>query len=167
MIECHSSFKKAAVYGPSISLLFSPSESASNRPTVDSAKLSRSPTMEPIGFFDGFSRFIPNNLNGMVAQQKFTFIDLFSGIGSFHYSLKQLGGECVLACDIDQNANSTYILNYNVVPHENIFDLQLEKIPESDLLCAGFPCQVEYRMEKSLERSSIPSVFPIIKHIKT
>nr|AOP19043.1 hypothetical protein [Halimeda discoidea] len=71
----------------------------------------------------------------------FTFIDLFSGIGSFHYSLKQLGGECVLACDIDKNANSTYIFNYGVVPHQNIFDLQLEQIPNSDLLCAGFPCQ--------------------------
>lgn len=34
-------------------------------------------------------------------QIQFTFIDLFSGIGSFHYSFKQLGGECVLACDID------------------------------------------------------------------
>ena len=46
-----------------------------------------------------------------------------------------------MACDIDQNANSTYIFNYGVVPHENIFDLQLEQIPDSDLLCAGFPCQ--------------------------
>lgn len=77
----------------------------------------------------------------MTPKPKFTFIDLFSGIGSFHYSLKQLGGECVLACDIDQNANSTYIFNYGVILHENIFDLQLEKIPDSDLLCAGFPCQ--------------------------
>lgn len=59
-------------------------------------------------------------------QTQFTFIDLFCGIGSFHYSLKELGGECVLACDIDHNANSTYILNYGVVPQENIFDLQLE-----------------------------------------
>lgn len=72
---------------------------------------------------------------------QFTFIDLFCGIGSFHYSLIKLGGECVFACDIDQNANSTYILNYGVVPQGNIFDLQLEQIPDSDLLCAGFPCQ--------------------------
>ena len=77
----------------------------------------------------------------ILKQKKFTFIDLFSGIGSFHYSLKKLGGECVLACDIDSNANSTYILNYGVVPHENIFDLQPEQIPNSDILCAGFPCQ--------------------------
>nr|YP_009130547.1 putative DNA methyltransferase [Tydemania expeditionis]CEO91077.1 putative DNA methyltransferase [Tydemania expeditionis] len=63
----------------------------------------------------------------------FTFIDLFSGIGSFHYSLKSLGGKCVLACDIDKNANSTYIFNYGVVPHKNIFDLQLEQIPNSDM----------------------------------
>ena len=71
---------------------------------------------------------------------KFTFIDLFSGIGSLHYSFKQLGGKCVLACDIDPNANSTYIFNSGVVPHENIWDLadrqQMEQIPDSDLLCA-------------------------------
>nr|AYC64168.1 hypothetical protein [Johnson-sea-linkia profunda] len=78
---------------------------------------------------------------GFFFKIEFTFIDLFSGIGSFHYSFKQLGGKCVLACDIDQNANSTYIFNYGVVPHKNIFDLQLEQIPKSDLLCAGFPCQ--------------------------
>ena len=68
-------------------------------------------------------------------------MDIFSGIGSFDYSLKQLGGQCVLACDMDQNANSTYIFNNGVVPHENIFDLQLQQIPDCDLLCAGFACQ--------------------------
>lgn len=71
---------------------------------------------------------------------QFTFIDLFCGIGFFHYSLKQLGGECVLAynCDIDPDGNSTYILNYGVLPYENIFDLQIKQIPSSDLLYVGF-----------------------------
>ena len=32
----------------------------------------------------------------------------------------------------------TYILNYGVLPYENMFDLPMEQIPYSDLLYAGF-----------------------------
>ena len=37
------------------------------------------------------------------AGHVFTFIDLFCGIGGFHQAMKSMGGECVLACDIDKN----------------------------------------------------------------
>ena len=102
-------------------------------------------------------------------NSKFTFIDLFSGIGSFHYSFKQLGGECVLACDIDQNANSTYILNYGVVPRENIFDLQLEQIPDSDLLCAGFPCQAfsNIGFKKAWKDTRSQVFYPLLNILKS
>ena len=32
-----------------------------------------------------------------------TFVDLFCGIGSFHYSFVKLGWKCVMACDIFEN----------------------------------------------------------------
>lgn len=103
-------------------------------------------------------------------KQKFTFIDLFSGIGSFHYSFKQLGGECVLACDIDQNANSTYIFNYGVVPQENIWTLadRLEQIPDSDLLCAGFPCQAfsKIGLKKAWKDTRAQVFYPLLKILK-
>ena len=43
----------------------------------------------------------------------FTFIDLFSGIGGFRIALDKLRGECLAFSEIDKDAISTYINNYN------------------------------------------------------
>lgn len=69
------------------------------------------------------------------------FIDLFCGIGSFHYSLKKLGFECVMACDINEPARKTYHANYGIVPLGDVTDIAPESVPSFDILCAGFPCQ--------------------------
>ena len=74
-------------------------------------------------------------------MKKFKFIDLFSGIGGFHQAMEQLGGECVLASEIDKYAVETYGENYNMDSHIDIRDLKVEDVPEHDVLCAGFPCQ--------------------------
>ena len=74
-------------------------------------------------------------------MKKFTFIDLFAGIGGFHQALVQLGGECVLASEIDSYAIETYEKNYNINSDIDIRDLKEEDIPKHDVLCAGFPCQ--------------------------
>ena len=34
-------------------------------------------------------------------MNRFRFVDLFSGIGGFHQAMEQLGGECVLAAEIE------------------------------------------------------------------
>ena len=71
----------------------------------------------------------------------FTFIDLFCGIGGFHQALTQLNGKCVFACDIDKVCRETYHNNYGLMPEEDITKLDISKIPNFDILCAGFPCQ--------------------------
>lgn len=71
----------------------------------------------------------------------FTFADLFSGIGGFHLGLSQLGGNCVVACDINTLANENYEENFGIKPLENIRELPSRLIPNFDILCAGFPCQ--------------------------
>lgn len=74
-------------------------------------------------------------------MHKFTFIDLFAGIGGFHQAMTQLGGKCVFASEIDQYAIETYKENYGIDSGINIRDVNVEEIPAHDVLCAGFPCQ--------------------------
>lgn len=71
----------------------------------------------------------------------FTFIDLFAGIGGFHYGLAQCGGKCVMASEIDPIAAGTYFWNYGINPLGDVCAIQSKDIPDFDVLCAGFPCQ--------------------------
>ena len=76
------------------------------------------------------------------------FVDLFAGIGGFHVALKSIGMKCVLACEIDKFARQTYLANFkesflkkdNLFP-DDIWSVDFKKMPDFDILCAGFPCQ--------------------------
>ena len=74
-------------------------------------------------------------------KNKFTFIDLFCGIGGFHQAMESLGGECVFASDIDADCRKTYEYNYGIKPQGDITKIEAKDIPAHDILCAGFPCQ--------------------------
>jgi DNA (cytosine-5)-methyltransferase 1 len=88
--------------------------------------------------------------NDDFTKKKFTFIDLFAGIGGFHLAFHELGGKCVFASEIDDNARKTYEYNFkklspelfnNGLFNKDIKSLMPQEIPDFDLLCAGFPCQ--------------------------
>lgn len=83
-------------------------------------------------------------------MKKFKFIDLFCGIGGFHQAMAQLGGKCVYACDIDEDCRKTYEANYGIRPDRDITKVNTSKIPEYDVLCAGFPCQAFSKAGKRL-----------------
>lgn len=74
---------------------------------------------------------------------KFTFIDLFAGIGGFRMAMQNLGGKCVFSSEWDEQAKKTYYANYGEVPFGDITkESTKNKIPANfDILCAGFPCQ--------------------------
>lgn len=78
----------------------------------------------------------PNNF-------KFTFIDLFAGIGGFRVALQNLGGKCIYTSEWDKEAQKTYKVNFGEVPFGDITNEKNKKfIPNNfDILCAGFPCQ--------------------------
>ena len=69
------------------------------------------------------------------------FIDLFCGIGGFHQALSNMDFECVFSCDMDKNCRRCYEYNYGIRPEGDIRSVDVESIPEFDILCAGFPCQ--------------------------
>ena len=71
----------------------------------------------------------------------FTFIDLFCGIGGFHIALKNLGGKCVFASDIDKDCREVYKTNYGLEPKGDITKINVDDIPDHDVLVGGFPCQ--------------------------
>lgn len=75
------------------------------------------------------------------ALKDYKFIDLFAGIGGFHYALKSFGAECVFASEIDKKAQNTYYLNHNIKPFGDITLINEKDIPKHDILCGGFPCQ--------------------------
>ena len=74
---------------------------------------------------------------------KFTFIDLFAGIGGFRIAMQNLGGKCVYSSEWDVQAQKTYLENYGEVPFGDITKESTKQfIPDNfDVLCAGFPCQ--------------------------
>lgn len=83
-------------------------------------------------------------------NKAFTFIDLFAGIGGFHLAMHRLGGTCVFASEIDNDARKTYEFNYKKISPElfltdffndDIRNVMPADIPDFDILCAGFPCQ--------------------------
>ena len=71
----------------------------------------------------------------------FKFIDLFCGMGSFHYSFQKLGFTCVMASDIYKPAKENYRKNYNIEVLDDICNIDPSSIEPYDILCAGFPCQ--------------------------
>lgn len=75
-------------------------------------------------------------------KAKFTFIDLFSGIGGFRMALENNGGECLHFSEISTDAVTTYCANSNEPNEKNLGDItKIKELPQHTILTAGVPCQ--------------------------
>ena len=74
-------------------------------------------------------------------KHKFTFIDLFAGIGGIRLPFQQLKGKCVFSSEWDKFAQKTYAANFGELPSGDITQIKAADIPDHDILLGGFPCQ--------------------------
>jgi len=101
--------------------------------------------------------------DGAAAAPRFTFAEVFAGIGGFRVGLEGLGGRCVWASEINPFAARTYRTNFcrgggsgggggggdggeegsyaDDVVVGDISEYPSEVLPRCDVLTAGFPCQ--------------------------
>ena len=126
---------------------------------ADTAEFLRVPEEQIIAFETGEKKPSVSNLLALeglslvgltTAQTDFKFIDLFAGIGGFHYAFQDLGAKCVFASEINKYARETYIHNHKPKSPElfssgnfagDIDKVDPADIPDFDILCGGFPCQ--------------------------
>ena len=76
------------------------------------------------------------------------YIDLFCGLGAFHTAFNrnnilqnEIKYTCVLASDINEGVRNIYEENYGIKPEGDINKINIDTMPDFDILCAGFPCQ--------------------------
>jgi DNA (cytosine-5)-methyltransferase 1 len=69
-------------------------------------------------------------------EKKFTFIDLFAGIGGMRIAFDRAGGQCVYSSEWNKYSQQTYFANFGEQPEGDI-----TKVNAADILVAGFPCQ--------------------------
>ena len=75
-------------------------------------------------------------------NKKFTFVDLFSGVGGFRIPLEKLGGKCVAYSEIDKNAIEVYKNNFSTSKETYLGDITgIKNLPKVDLIVGGVPCQ--------------------------
>lgn len=80
------------------------------------------------------------------SPNKFTFVDLFSGIGGFRIALEKLGGQCLAYSEIDKQAIKVYQQNFIGYLNQNEIELgditKVKELPFNvDIVVGGVPCQ--------------------------
>lgn len=81
-----------------------------------------------------------------VINEKFTYIDLFAGIGGFRQAMiKYSKGKavCLYSSEINEQAANTYKINYKEEPLGDIKKIDPIKmhLQSPEVICGGFPCQ--------------------------
>lgn len=76
-------------------------------------------------------------------EKEFRTLDLFAGIGGIRLAFDNVGFKTIFSNDFDKTCKDTYDLNFEEpkLLIEDIWKVEIESLPEFDILLAGFPCQ--------------------------
>ncbi|NQW28566.1 MAG: DNA (cytosine-5-)-methyltransferase [Flammeovirgaceae bacterium] len=111
-------------------------------------------------------------------KSKFNLVDLFAGIGGFHYGVEAAaqkfgkGINTLLVSEIEPNSQKTYKINHKVEVRGDINGIELSDYSSNaDIVTAGFPCQPFSNSGKKRGLSDPRGQFyfrieEIIKHFK-
>jgi len=72
------------------------------------------------------------------------FLDVFAGIGGFRLALELEGFKCIGSIEINHHCRRFYQSIFNTSNefyHDDILSIDVNKIPDFDVMTAGFPCQ--------------------------
>jgi DNA (cytosine-5)-methyltransferase 1 len=84
----------------------------------------------------------PRGARAQGGGARFHFVDLFAGIGGLRLGFEAIGGECVFTSEWDEPAQRTYRANFGEDDIAgDIVGVAASRVPEHDVLLAGFPCQ--------------------------
>jgi len=98
-------------------------------------------------------------------------VSLFAGIGGFELAFQRIGVPTILTCEIDPIAQHILKTNLPNVPLTSDI-CELQELPdETDILCAGFPCQdlssIGFKQGMAGNRSSlVKEVFRLLRQKK-
>ena len=84
---------------------------------------------------------LPRIMKNNKKKNKYTFIDLFAGIGGLRLAFESTGAHCVYSNEWNKFSQMTYKANFNETPDDDITKVPVEDIPDHDVLVGGFPCQ--------------------------
>lgn len=103
-------------------------------------------------------QFLENKKKIAHSSGKYSFIDLFAGIGGMRLAFENAGGQCLYSNEWDKYCQQTYFANFGEQPDGDITKVRADTIPDHDILVAGFPCQpfsiAGVSKNKSLGRST-------------
>ena len=76
----------------------------------------------------------------MIVKSKYNLVSLFAGIGGFELGFKSIANT-ILMCEIDKVAQHVLKSNLPLIPIADDIKNLRELPKDTDILCAGFPCQ--------------------------
>lgn len=92
-----------------------------------------------------FERLLTIELKRELPLSRFTFIDLFAGIGGTRLGFEAAGGRCVFTSEWNKFSQQTYLANFGASDDHafagDITQVPAQEVPDHDVLVAGFPCQ--------------------------
>ena len=87
----------------------------------------------------------PNTVDVAEGGARFTYAEVFAGIGGFGVALEALGGTCTFCSELEEHCRALYQNNFKTPAsaiHGDIYKVKDSDFPKNlDLLVGGFPCQ--------------------------